>query len=74
MQMYFSSDIEIGEIIIDAIMIVLGIVFFYLAYRNETEEKKKFEEFQVSSLAKSPLRDVWIWVCLNILGQIFNEV
>lgn len=25
---------EIGEIIIDGMMIVIGIVFFYLAYRN----------------------------------------
>jgi hypothetical protein len=28
------DDLEIGEIVINGIMIVLGIVFFYLAYRN----------------------------------------
>lgn len=33
---------EFGEIVIDGIMIVLGMVFFYLAYRNETEEMRKF--------------------------------
>lgn len=55
-------------------MITLGIIFFYLAYRNETDELKKFEEYKVGSLNTSPLRNIWIWVCLNIFGQIINEI
>ena len=34
--------IEIGQIIISAIMISIGLLFFYIAYRNETEELQKF--------------------------------
>lgn len=28
----------------------------------------------MGSQGKNPLTDIWIWVCLNIIGQIFNEV
>lgn len=54
-------------------MIALGIFFFALAYQNETEEKKKFEEYK-ASMVKNPLSNIWIWVSLNIVGQLMSEV
>jgi hypothetical protein len=40
--MYLFLELELFEIIIEGIMIMLGIIVFYIAYQNETEERKKF--------------------------------
>lgn len=55
-------------------MILLGALFFVLAYRNETEERRKFEEFKASCQVTNPLKSIWVWVCLNLVGQIISEV
>ena len=65
---------EIAEIAVNAVMILLGALFFFLAYRNETEERRKFEEFKASCQVSNPLKSIWVWVCLNLVGQIISEV
>jgi len=74
LQTYSAHHLEIAEIVINAVMIGLGIFFFALAYLNETEEKQKFEEYKASTMIKNPLSNIWIWVSLNIVGQITSEV
>ena len=63
---------ELGNIIIDGVMISLGGVFFFLAYSNESEELRKIKEWSVAEETNNPLRVLWVWVCCNIIGQIAN--
>lgn len=55
-------------------MIALSIILVIVVYLNENEEKKKFVEYQVNAGTYSPLKSVWMWVTMNILGQVASLV
>ena len=60
--------------VVNAVMISLGLIFVVLAYLNERQERKLFEEYKVDDKIKNPLPNIWFWVLANIFGQIVNEI
>lgn len=56
-------------------MIALSIALLVVVYLNETEEIHKFDEFEVNKAGlNNPLKSIWFWIIMNIVGQITSLI
>lgn len=61
-------------LVIRVLDLMLSVIFLVVGRINYLKEMRKMAEMSVVSRVNNPLKNLWIWISVNAVGQLANTV